>query len=259
MVSPGLFILRAFVKGVGRATPPIFAMASYYRYRTAQTNLELRPPPTQRWQEIESDLQTGDLVLLMGTGNVSKQITAASFVWWLWRPEALEYSHVGVIIRRGSQVYMLEAIDNLDVKAKDVEGQTRYKQVQLVDPKKRIFGTTEYERKCYCRCGVRRLEGSSIPSSLAETYVRKNVGRSMDTDKLMVLAFVHPSLYHRQGDKVTCSELVADLYKEAGLIREDHAQASISYSPMTLAFDTPRELGLNEGVRLGKVLEIATS
>ena len=254
--SLSMFFFRTALSRSKYVLPPLYGVVSYFEYNRAVKEIDAAPKPTITWPEVSKTLQTGDLLFLRGTGDVSQKICLMSFLWFDWRTEALLYSHVGVIIRRGDKVFLLEAIDNVDVKTKDVEGEVRFKQVQLVDPANRIFGVTDTERRCYMRCGVRRLVGSP-PIPMAEDYVKRNVGRAMDAAKLMVLAYVHPSLYTRESDRVTCSELVADLYKEAGIIaKKDNAKASIAYSPMHLAFDTPADLGFASGVKMMPVQEV---
>eukprot|EP00759_Apiculatamorpha_spiralis_P010535 PhF_6_TR17283/c0_g1_i1/m.26504 len=238
---------------------PIYGGVSFYEYDRAINDLNKREASEnlRSWKEVEPTLQTGDLLLLHGTGNVSKQICLTSFLWWGWRRQALEYSHVGVIVKKGQKAYLLEAIDNNDVCMVDIDGVVRLKQVQLGDPQQRIFGIRKdgSSQRCYDRCAVRRLQPQCrIPDNIAENFTKNNVGRSLDTAKTMVLAFVHPKLYHRDTDRITCAELVVNLWKESGIVKTN--KSSIAFSPLNLGFDSSARLGFVQDVTLSSIEKI---
>lgn len=142
---------------------------------------------TQRWSphaptsssSSRAALAPGDLVLLMGTGLVSHQITALCYLWTAWRKTSMTYSHLGVIVPlrspRGENskddglpqydLYLLEAIDNRDAEAASpglnwrcstsaasvagaaatLETEVGLDRVQLTNPNERIFAR-KFER-----------------------------------------------------------------------------------------------------------------
>jgi hypothetical protein len=52
----------------------------------------------QSWEQVRPTLRAGDLVFLMGTGEMSWRITNAAFNLENWDKNALRYSHVGVVV-----------------------------------------------------------------------------------------------------------------------------------------------------------------
>ncbi|RNF26196.1 uncharacterized protein Tco025E_01660 [Trypanosoma conorhini] len=122
---------------------------------------------------------------------------------------------------------LLEAVDNLDINAPDVDGKVRHECVQLVEAKHRLFGR-EGERWCYNRVAVRRLKGfewTPQRKRLLRSFINENVGRPMDKNPLMILSFIHPKLYawtggRQGGTEISCSELIVDLYKYCGIIQK---------------------------------------
>eukprot|EP00760_Papus_ankaliazontas_P035802 PhM_4_TR8031/c1_g1_i1/m.45857 len=225
----------------------------WWDYKT----IEQMPPPKTRWNDVKDTLQTGDVLLLMGTGSVSKKICAASYFWFGLKPHTLEYSHVGVIVRRGDKILLLEAIDNEDIRTPDVDGAVRTKQVQVVDPEHRIFGK-QGERRCYSRCAVRRLLSErEIDDNVVEKFVSENVGRPLDTNPDMLLSYLHPSLYKRADNSVSCSELIVSLYEHLGIADvKGVGWDPVAIAPAQLGFSTPQELFFTPGNKLGNVQRI---
>lgn len=137
--------------------------------------------------------------------------------------------------KRGAVI--MEAIDNCDVNAPDVNGKVRHECVQLVEAKHRLFGR-EGERWCYNRFAVRRLKGfewTPQRKRLLRAFINENVGRPMDKSPLLVLSFIHPRLYEwtgarATGREVSCGELIVDLYKWCGVI-QNAAPAPESVAP----------------------------
>nr|CCC91950.1 conserved hypothetical protein [Trypanosoma congolense IL3000] len=126
--------------------------------------------------------------------------------------------------KRGAVI--MEAIDNTDVNAVDVNGVVRHGCVQLVEASRRVFGRRD-GRWCYRRFAVRRLKGfewTPHRKRLLRDFINENVGRPLDTNNALVLSYIHPRLYEwlggrPRGTEVSCGELIVDLYKYCGVIR----------------------------------------
>ena len=220
------------------------------------------------WDRVAPTLMPGDIVLLMGTGRVSRMITLGAYLFSFMNPIALKYSHIGVIVSgpqkasvpqspkfpEESKPVVMEAVDNRDVKCQDINGAQQYNQVQLVPLKSRVFGR-DGERKCYNRCAVRRLKGFEwTPARLQklEEFIRQYEGRPLVTSKTVLFAFAHPSLFFRHpANAVSCSELVVEMYKAVGIFHADADRyfAPIATAPVYFADDAVK-LPFAEGVSL---------
>jgi hypothetical protein len=127
------------------------------------------------WDEVERELQPGDVLLMMGTSTMSWKICNSQFVHSFFRPAAIRYSHValvvaplepptvdqvtGKVLRPGHGALIYEVMDNTDCYITDYLTNTiRTMSPQVVEAKKRIFALdTVTGKPCYCRLGVRRL------------------------------------------------------------------------------------------------------
>mmetsp|Transcript_22630 Transcript_22630/g.26243 ORF Transcript_22630/g.26243 Transcript_22630/m.26243 type:complete len:379 (+) Transcript_22630:47-1183(+) len=261
------------------------------------------------WSAIEPTLREGDVVLLMGTGSMSWKITNTQFVLSGMRPAALRYSHVGVVVKpaevagstfrtqsqrrlgallprnavsqeqasssttRGAM--MMEAVDNKDVKCPDWEGKVRCDCVQVVEISKRVFGK-EGVRPCYHRFAVRRLQGFEWTPERREKlnqFLTSKIGQPMDKSPKLMLAFIWPRLYDalqvRQNHEISCSELIADLFKAVGIIQRrvqyahepNKTEAEGGFSVKEVAYDPKRSIEISpchfaEGLERG-VLDFA--
>ncbi|KAG8348330.1 hypothetical protein TRVL_00856 [Trypanosoma vivax] len=129
--------------------------------------------------------------------------------------------------RRKRGAVIMEAIDNEDIMAPDVNGVVRKGCVQLVEASHRLFGQ-DGDRLCYKRFAVRRLKGfewTPQRKRLLRTFINENVGRPLDKSPLVLLSYLHPQLYEWTGSRalgteVSCGEIIADLYKYCGVIRQ---------------------------------------
>ncbi|RHW71044.1 hypothetical protein DPX39_080018100 [Trypanosoma brucei equiperdum] len=276
----------------------VLCLALWWRQQEAVGRLfsPLEEHPLEEWSLVEPTLREGDIILMMGTGEISSKITAAQYVYSGMRAAALRYSHVAVVVepahfdrlrsRRTSFAYdirnnsdngssrsnnnsvdgniadsvnaeyggmlltrplsagimgegqslferrprrgavIMEAIDNIDVNAPDVNGHVRHNCVQLVEASRRLFGRHD-EKWCYRRFAVRRLKGfewTPQRKRLLREFINENVGRPLDTNSALMLSYIHPRLYEwvggrPHGNEISCGELIVDLYKHCGVIR----------------------------------------
>lgn len=126
------------------------------------------------WDDIEPTLAIGDVVLLMGASSMSWKICNSQFAHSFFKPQAIRYSHVAVVVAPmipdvkcsktdkvvtpGRGALILEVMDNTDSNISDVNGNVKYHCPQVVEARKRIFGLdTEAGTHCYTRVGVRKL------------------------------------------------------------------------------------------------------
>ena len=184
----------------------------------------------------------------------------------------MRYSHVGVIVSPANRALgsgshgpiMLEAVDNKDINCPDQAGVVRHDCVQMVDVCQRAFGK-DGDRLCYHRLAVRHLNGFEWTPDrrrrLAE-FASRMEGRPLDKDALSVsLRFLHPLLYQlfgkpRQSSEVSCSELIAELYKSIG-VTTDGGLPSERVAPFHFAGGMEKScLRFTKGVSLGPEIRI---
>lgn len=237
------------------------------------------------WKKVEPTLREGDIVLLMGTGSMSWKITNTQFVLSCMKPASIRYSHVAVVVepallqeapektaapaRGGRRIAllpvdttdaptvvrgacMMEAVDNKDVNCPDWKGVVRHDCAQVVEISKRVFGK-QGDRPCYHRFAIRRLQGFEWTPERREklnTFIHTRVGQPMDKSPKLMIAFMWPKLYYwlrvRKGNEISCSELVAELYKTVGIARR----------PMSFT-DVVAESGTTECGELKPSLEVS--
>jgi hypothetical protein len=128
---------------------------------------------------------------------------------------------------------MLEAVDNKDINCPDWKGQVRHDSVQVVEVSKRAFGS-QGDRPCYHRFAVRRLQGFEWTPDRRDQlrrFIDDHVGQTMDKSPKLMLAFILPSVYDwlnvRTSNEISCSELIADLYKAVGVIQKRVQMAQV--------------------------------
>ena len=198
------------------------------------------------WSRVRKTLQLGDVVLLMGTGDMSWKITNSQFALSGMRPAALRYSHVGVVTKPYNPKtkegpWCMEVVDNGDLRIPDIGGVVRRRCCMVVDVDKRINGTVVevrtvigpdggetvemISRPAYKRLGVRRLQGftwTEPRKKALQAFVDGNVGRPMDSSPLIMLTALSTPLYGATGHRYlssmgTCSEIIADMFEYVGV------------------------------------------
>lgn len=168
---------------------------------------------------------------------------------------------------------MLEAVDNKDINCPDWQGTVRHDSVQVVEIGKRAFGK-QGERPCYHRFAVRRLQGFEWTPDRRDKlrrFIDNHVGQPMDKSPKLMIAFMFPKLYDwlqvRSSNEVSCSELIADLYKAVGVIQKRVQPAKVvddttgGFSTAEIPYEPRRSLEVSpahfaEGLEKG-VLDFA--
>ncbi|CUG92482.1 membrane-associated protein, putative [Bodo saltans] len=137
---------------------------------------------------------------------------------------------------------MLEAVDNKDINCPDWQGNVRHDSVQVVEISKRAFGSQD-DRPCYHRFAVRRLQGFEWTPDRRDQlrrFIDEHVGQTMDKSPKLMIAFMFPSLYDwlkvRTSNEISCSELIADLYKAVGVIQKRVQRAQVPNEAKTGGF-----------------------
>ncbi|ESL07659.1 hypothetical protein TRSC58_04648 [Trypanosoma rangeli SC58] len=187
--------------------------------RFSHASVVVEPAQLERWSSQSFVPTTG--VSVEASEGRRQLLSSCTIADMLQRERSMRHRKQ----KRGA--ILLEAVDNLDINAPDVDGKVRHECVQLVEAKRRLFGR-EGERWCYSRVAVRRLKGfewTPQRKRLLRSFISENVGRPMDKSPLMILSFIHPKLYEwtggrRQGTEISCSELIVDLYKHCGVIQK---------------------------------------
>ena len=202
-----------------------------------------------KYDEIRSQLQTGDLVLFSGKGGVSAGIK------WL---TLCEWSHVGMVVRMpadagplGDAVLLWEStnLDNL----KDALDGVAKRGVQLVLLSERV---QSYPGEI----AIRQLSAYRDPAMLeALSALRMKLrNRPYEQRKLELMRAALDGPFDRLHSpedlsSLFCSELIAEAYQAMGLLPEQlEGKPSDEYTPRDFSGD----LVLLRGATLGPILRV---
>eukprot|EP00760_Papus_ankaliazontas_P012872 PhM_4_TR15602/c0_g1_i1/m.13865 len=176
---------------------------------------------TVSWSELQDEMRVrpGDILLMSGTAVVSRMIKAGSLVVSGLNRKGLEYSHIAIVVGDG---VMCEAIDNDDVRALDVEGEVRLKQVHIVPIESRIFAR-QGTRPLYDRVVVRRLHGFEWTPDRIGSLQHALAGLRGRPLNQTFRAFTNVLFDVGSGSQreITCCEVVAEIYKAVGLLSDN--------------------------------------
>ena len=201
-----------------------------------------------RYEEVRSELKTGDVVLFSGKSAISNIIKLFSGGKW---------SHVGMIVRLeelGDGVFLWESTTLSDVN--DIETGRATKGVQLVPLSQRIKG---YSGDVTYRPLDKKVSAAMLKKlgDCRARLARKPYERGE--------AELFKAAYDGLGGKSSgedlsslfCSELVAEAYQSMGLLPEyPDGPPSNEYVP--LDFSERREITLLGGFNLGGETSITT-
>lgn len=190
------------------------------------------------YDQLRSDLKTGDIVLYSGNAPISTIIKIATSSKW---------SHVGMVVRVPDLLFVSvwestkQGTHLLDLDS----GQIR-KGVQLVPLSDRILTYGG-------RIALRRLEGANLQNPDYERLwaLRQKLSkRPYETDKIELLKAAYDGPLGKNDEDLRslfCSELVAEAYQALGLLAT--RKPSNEYVPAD--FSSSRKLKLTKGT-LGK-------
>lgn len=189
-----------------------------------------------KYEDIRSELKTGDILLFSGKGGISDGIKFFTLS---------KYSHVGMVYRfedtldpKGS-VFCWESTTLSDLKDADTGKLT--KGVQRVELSERL-------ERCFSKgyeISVRQLSKAlSNDMVLALNSFRHEVsGRPYEKDKIELLKAAYDGIFGDNKEDLSslfCSELVAEAYQKMGLLTEK--MSSNEYIPKD--FSTEKSLNL---------------
>ena len=197
--------------------------------------------PTQ-YEQIRTDLHTGDIVLFSGNRAISTVIRLSTMSRW---------SHVGMVVRLEDQDFVSvwestkrgTGLPDLD------SGQIR-KGVQLTPLRDRV-------RTYPGRVSVRQLKEANLEAEDYEELwrLRKELGdRPYEKDRLELIKAAYDGPFGQNAedlDSIFCSELVAEAYQSLGLL----AESKPSNEYVSADFSASRKLQLLKG-RLGDEIEL---
>lgn len=201
-----------------------------------------------RYEDIRSELKTGDILLFSGKGGVSDGIKFFTLS---------RYSHVGMVYKfadpldpQGS-VFCWESTTLINLKDADTGKLT--KGVQRVELSERLE-----------RCFAKGYEISVRPLSKAltedmvkalNTFRHEVSGRKYETNKIELLKAAYEGIFGENKEDLSslfCSELVAEAYQKMGLLTEE--LPSNEYIPKD--FSEEKSLRLELDYTLQKEIDI---
>jgi hypothetical protein len=202
-----------------------------------------------KYEEIRSQLQTGDIVLFSGKGGMSEGIKWVTFCEW---------SHVGMVLRMPpdadplADAVLLWESTNRDDLRDAVDGVVR-RGVQLVLLSERV---ESYPGDI----AIRQLSVHREPAMLeALSALRMKLrSRPFEQRKLELLRAVLDGPFDRLQSpedlsSLFCSELIAEAYQAMGLLPDElQGRPSGEYTPRDFA----GELALLRGAALGPIVFI---
>ena len=201
-----------------------------------------------KYQELRSDLKTGDILLFSGKGGISDGIKFFTLS---------KYSHVGMVYRfddprdpKGS-VFCWESTTLSDVH--DADSGKLTKGVQRVELSERL-------ERCFSlgyEISVRQLSRSLSDKMLTalNNFRHEVSGRPYETSRIELLKAAYDGLFGDNKEDLSslfCSELVAEAYQSMGLLSE--AMPSNEYIPKD--FSQERQLRLQMDYRLQNEIDI---
>lgn len=199
------------------------------------------------YDDIRTELKTGDIVLFSGKGGVSEWIK------WFTRSD---YSHVGMVLRipKFEIVLLWESTTLCNVK--DVEAGRELQGVQLVPLSDRV-------KKYSGDIAIRRLDYGDAENDMEKMVYaleqkRTELKRRPYEEKIRELirsAYDGPLGENTEDlSSVFCSELVAEAYQAMGLLPQDIP--SNEYTPADFSKEAKKELPLLQGASLSDEIAI---
>ncbi|AYU76193.1 hypothetical protein LdCL_070007500 [Leishmania donovani] len=99
----GSFGKLATLAGYGAASAGVYVVTCLVVRTLHQPTVDALFAPgrdytLEDWKDVEPTLQPGDIILMRGTGPVSWCITTLQFILSFFKPAALRYSHVAVVV-----------------------------------------------------------------------------------------------------------------------------------------------------------------
>lgn len=196
-----------------------------------------------KYDDIRSELKTGDILLLSGKGGISEGIKFFTISKW---------SHVGMVYRfadpfdaKGS-VFCWESTTLCNLEDADTGKLTKgVQRVELSERLERCFATG-YE------ISVRKLSKPLTEDMIrALNDFRHEVsGRPYEKDKIELLKSAYEGIFGANKEDLSslfCSELVAEAYQRMGLLTEK--MSSNEYTPKD--FSSEKRLSLERGYSFG--------
>ncbi len=188
---------------------------------------------TREYKEIRDELNTGDIVLFSGKGNISAGIKWATFSRW---------SHVGMVLKLPEYDFLalwesttLSGIADLDT------GMPR-KGVQLVPLSERV---ANYQGDI----AIRQLVGVVFDREEIEILMklrREVSGRPYEQNMIELIKSAYDGPFGKNQEDLSslfCSELVAEAYQSLGLLGP--SKPSNEYTPAD--FSMKKKLNLAAG------------
>ena len=190
---------------------------------------------TAKYSTIRKNLDTGDLVLFSGKGNISQGIKFLT---------NSKYSHVGMVVKmpEWNKVVLYESTTLSDLA--DIESGKATKGVQMVFLSDRL-------RTYDGDVAVRHLSGIQRDENLKKAltdFRHKMRGRKYETSKIQLLKAAHDGWFGKNEEDLSslfCSELVAEAYQRMGLLSEK--LPSNEYTPADFSDERDHRLELQRG------------
>ncbi len=192
-----------------------------------------------KYEDIRSQLKTGDILLFSGKGGISDGIKLFTLS---------KYSHVGMVYKfedpldsKGS-VFCWESTTLSDIKDADTGKLTQG--VQRVELSERL-------ERCFAKgyeISVRRLNTTLTDTMIkALNQFRHDVsGRPYEKSKIELIKAAYDGIFGENKEDLSslfCSELVAEAYQKMGLLTED--KPSNEYTPKDFSGEKHIKLQLN--------------
>lgn len=201
-----------------------------------------------RYEDMRSQLKTGDILLFSGKGGISEGIKF--FTVSRWSHTAIVYRFDGPLDPKGS-IFCWESTTLSNVKDADTGKLT--KGVQRVELSERL-------EKCFAKgydISVRPLSKALSEDMLLilNNFRHEVSGRPYEKDKIELLKAAYDGLFGDNTEDLSslfCSELVAEAYQRMGLLTEK--LPSNEYVPKD--FSSERKLSLELGYTLQNEIAI---
>ncbi|MBI5183358.1 MAG: hypothetical protein HY999_03235 [Nitrospinae bacterium] len=197
------------------------------------------------YNEIRSNIKTGDIVLFSGKGGVSP------FIKWFTRSK---WSHIGMALclPEWDMVLLWESTTLDDIK--DIEDGITKRGVQLVALSDRIRTYKGGVAVRHLSIGITESMRQQLSSFRNEV---KN--RPFEKDKIEMIKAGYDGPFGENIEDLSslfCSEMVAEAYQRMGLLHEPpQGKPSNEYTPREFS-SANTELELLQGATLGEEIEI---
>lgn len=195
--------------------------------------------PIREYDEVRSDLNTGDIVLFSGTGIISKTIQVISKSKW---------SHVGMVIKDHEWDMLLLWESTTLSKVKDVESRSQKQGVALRPLSARV---RDYP---VGRVAFRHLQDVAITKEVKQSLIafRNEIkGRDYEQSKLELMKSAYDGFLGKNEEdlsSVFCSELVAEALQRMQVLKEHDEPGGFPSNEYTPAdFGKSEILGQKQG------------